>query len=100
MTARSRTLPTAAVLVACGSLALAAAPALADTAPVRTVGVVTADGTGGAWTYNSAELPAGARMVVTATYPTTARRSSPCTSRGRRPPGSTARTHTRRPAQQ
>ena len=69
MTARSRTLPTAAVLVACGSLVLAAAPALADTAPVRTVGVVSADGTGGAWTYNSAELPSGARMFVSATYP-------------------------------
>ncbi len=69
MTARSRTFPTAVVLVACGSLALAAAPALADTAPVRTVGVVSANGAGGAWTYNSAELPSGARMVVTATYP-------------------------------
>ena len=31
--------------------------------------MVSADGTSGAWTYNSAELPPGARMVVSATYP-------------------------------
>lgn len=69
MTARLRTLPVAAALLACGSLALTAVPAVAGTAPVWTVGVTSTDGTGGAWTYNSAELPSGARVSVTATYP-------------------------------
>lgn len=69
MAALSRSSMTAATLLACGSLALAAAPALASPAPVRTVGIATVDGSGGAWTYNAAELPEGARLTVTAVYP-------------------------------
>lgn len=69
MTTRSHLLVSAAALAACGSLALAAAPAFAVTTPVRTVGVTAADGSGGAWTYNPAELPAGARIAVTAVSP-------------------------------
>lgn len=69
MSVRVSTSMTAVALLACGSLALATAPATASTGPVRTVGIATADGSGGAWTYNADQLPAGARLAVTAVYP-------------------------------
>jgi len=59
-----------------GSLSLAIGPAAAAPAPLRTVGVTSLDGVGGAWTYPDPanptaplQLPAGARLVVHATYP-------------------------------
>ena len=69
MAARSRSTMTAATLLACGALAFAASPALASPAPVRTVGIATVDGSGGAWTYSASQLPEGARLTVTAVYP-------------------------------
>ncbi|HVQ19099.1 MAG TPA: superoxide dismutase [Actinomycetes bacterium] len=55
--------------LAAGSLVFAVTPAAAEHGPVRTAGVISADGSGGAWTYDPTHLPVGARMVVTATYP-------------------------------
>jgi len=48
-------------------------PAHAAPAPVRVTGVASTDGSGGAWTYDSAQLPSGARITVGVTYPTSGR---------------------------
>ena len=68
MPARASLSIAAIAVVACGSVAFTA-PAVASPAPSRTVGTATTDGSGGAWTYNSDQLPAGARLAVTAVYP-------------------------------
>lgn len=60
---------TAAVAVAVTScIGLVASPALGAPAPLRVSGVTSVGGAEGAFTYDPAQLPPGARVVVGVTY--------------------------------
>ncbi|MEO8106817.1 MAG: superoxide dismutase [Actinomycetes bacterium] len=67
--AHARIARTCLIVLATGAALVAAVPAHAGPAPVRTVGVASTDGSGGAWTYNDDMLPAGARLSVHVAYP-------------------------------
>ena len=54
---------------ACASIAVALTPANAAPAPIRVTGDATVGGAGGAFTYDAAQLPEGARITVKVTYP-------------------------------
>lgn len=67
---RQRTSTLALSVAACATLALAVpATANAAPAPLRVAGVATPDGSGGAYTYDAAQLPSGTLIRVGVTYP-------------------------------